>query len=502
MIDAVTSLLANAFLNPIGLLALLTLIPLAYFYLTKPEPDRLVMPSIDFFMEDEKEGKLNHAFNTLRKNIVLILNILFIILAASAVAGLHTSSSGTDETVIIYDRSASMHEEHAESVSTVLENAGSENVIVDTGEQIHVEEGLNRQDAADYIRNNPPENEGSDLRTALQRAEAYEGQIILLSNLDEDQSLIEDFELLAENRGLEQIDYSSENHWGFVDISEDYAEIRNYRNTEVSIDLQINSDQQEVEIPARETRRIDLELDEGENILELPQDGFSLDNTAYVYVPEDEVASVEIKGPENPYIETAIDLMDNFENSNEGDILIMNEDADMPDRPAVFMQGSSDAWSSGSSETKEVQVEGDINFIVETEVYEANETDETFSEPEHALFRDGDKFYYNIDDEDFRQEFVYPVFWQNMLEQITERNSFEDANFDLNSVEETEPGFYNNEYAVNFLDEQQADLEFNEIETSDTEFQTPLNQASILAMLLLVLIGLETILLLDRGVYE
>ncbi len=501
MIGAATSQISSLFLNPLGLLALLSLIPLAYFYLTKPEPDRRVMPSIAFFMENENKGKLNHALNKLRKNIILILNILIIALAASAVSGLYTNSPSTGETVIIYDRSASMYEEHAESISTVLNSAGSENTIIDVGEQITVEEGLNRQEAADHIRNNPPQNSQADLRSALQTARAYDGEVILLSNLDEDQDLIEDFELLAEDRGLEQIEYSTENQWGFVDLSEDYVEIRNYGNTDVSINLDVNSDQQNVDIPAGETQRANIELEEGENTLELPQDDFSLDNKAYLYVPEDEAVPVEIQASENVYLETAIELMEDFELSDEGDIIILDEDSDIPDSPAVLMQGSISELSTGDKENYEVEIQDDFASSFETEVYEINESEETFSEPGHAFFKEDDNFYYNVDDEDFRQEYVYPVFWQNILNNLSDRQSFEESNRNLDSVSETDPGFYD-EYAANFLDEQQADIDYNNVEVQGTEFETPLNQASMLALLLLVLIGIENILLLDRGVYR
>ncbi len=501
MIEAATTQLSGFFLNPLGLLALLTLIPLAYFYLTKPQPDRRVMPSIDFFMENEKQGRLDHAFNTLRKNIVLILNILFIVLAATAAAGLYTNAPGSGETVIIYDRSASMHDEHAEAVSTVLDNAGDENTLIDVGEQIEVEEDLNRQEAADYVRSNPAENSGSDLRAAMQTAEAYEGEILLLSNLDEDRNTLEDYEIMAEDRGLKQIDYSTENHWGFVDISEEHVEIRNYRDADVSINLRVNSEAEEVDIAAGETKRVDTELDEGENTLELPQDGFSLDNTAYIYISEDETVPVEIRGPENPYVETAVELMEDFELAEDGDIVVLDEEEDVPDRPSVLMQGSSSEWESGDAEAAEVEITDDFNAMFETAVYELNKTGESFSSPEHALFKKEDKFYYNVDDEDFRQEYIYPVFWQNMLEQLTDRQSFEHNNRNLNEVEETQPGFHEN-YAANFQDEEQADIEFNSVETQETEFETPLNHGSMLALLLLLVIGLETVLLLDRGVYR
>lgn len=498
---AIEQILSSYLLNPIGLLALAGIIPIIIFYLTRPEPEKKVIPSMQFFQEKEEQTQLQKALNMIKSNIILILNILAITLFALGLAGLYAEGTGTDQTVIIYDASASMHEEHAEAVSTVLSKASTENTLIIAGENIETYEGLNRQAAADLIRDNPPGYTDSDMRAALQQAQAYEGSILLLSNLDESESVLNQYADLGSERGIEQIDYSTENRWGFTGVGNSYVEIMNYRENAVRTTLSINSENQEIELEPGENKRVEVEFEEGENTLELPNDGFSPDNQVYVYMPGDEKVEVEYHGPENQYLETALEEIETVEKSDNGDVIILNtEDEDLyeSERPKILMQGSSSHWSSSRTE-QSVELDSPFSTQFESVVYSIESVEPSYSTPEEALFRDEATFYFNIDDQRVRTDFVYPVIWKNMIHGLEEPEDFESVNQDIRFSEQSTPGFHDGK-AVNYLKE--SDISFNQIDEEITVSGIPVNQSQIIALLLIILLSAETLVMLQKGVYQ
>ena len=97
---AIQPLLQQYVLNPVGLIAISSIIPVIIFYLTRPEPERKVMPSMEFFKEDERRSKLRNALKKLQNNILLLINILTIILLSLGIAGLYLQEQGEERTVI------------------------------------------------------------------------------------------------------------------------------------------------------------------------------------------------------------------------------------------------------------------------------------------------------------------------------------------------------------------------------------------------------------------
>lgn len=500
---AIEQFLTQYFLNPLGLLGLLGLIGIVVLYLTRPKPERKVMPSMQFFQEKEKKSKLRKAFSMLKTNSILILNLLVVLMASLALAGFYLEGSGSSETVIVYDTSASMHEEHAEAVSTVLSEASTQNTVIVAGEALEVFEEVNRQSAADIIRDNPPGYTGSDMAAAAQRARSYDGSILLLSDLDVGESTLEEYRALGNSRGLKQIDYSTENDLGFVDVGEGYVEVKNYRSTRFSTFLSVNSESQEFEIGPEETKRIEVNLKQGENRVELPNDGFSPDNEVFIYVPEDEKIGVEYHGSENRFVHTALNEISTVEKSGDGEVLILNEkNAALysDERPKVLMQGSSAHWAN-NSKNSQVELGSPFNLRFESKLYDVGQTGSSWSEPENALFAEDNKFYYNIEDSKIRNEFIYPVLWKNMVHELKEPKNFDSSNERIIFSSHDSPGFYESK-AVNYLNEEESNINANSLDEEHTQSALQQNQSQILALLLLLLISMETVLILERGTYQ
>lgn len=497
------SFLSQYFLTPLGLTGLTALAVILYLYLTKPQPEKKVLPSMKFFEEEIKKTRLEKAFSALKSNIILIINILMVIILSLALAGLYIQSHGSEQTVIVYDNSVSMYEEHDEAVSTILSQASTDNTLIIAGETVEVFEDLNRQEAADLVRDRPPGYHRSNMERVAQYVDGYDGSILLLSNIG-DSELKDEFARLNSERDLNQIDYSTENHWGIVRISDESVEVRNYEDEIVHTRLSVNSESREITLEPQETKNVEIELQEGRNIVELPRDGFSPDNTAYVYKPDNQKIGVEYIGPENNYIKTAIESIETAENTEaDGDIIILNEknsEIYSSERSKILMQGSSEHWASESSE-KEVELKPPYSLSFKSGVYSVNSSDSQFSSQENALFKNGSRIFYNVEDSKINQEFTYPVLWKDMIEALETPKTFDTSNKDIRLSEYNQTGFQEQK-AINYLD-LDPKLEFNEL-SGDVESSSmvPSSQSSVLALILLILLGSETLIMLNRGVYE
>jgi len=500
---AIQQILRQYVLNPVGLIAVLGILPVIIFYLTRPEPERKVMPSMEFFQQDERKGRLRNALRKLQNNILLLINLVFILLLSLGIAGFYLQQQGDERTVIIYDKSVSMQEEHAKAVSTVLSEASTQNTLIVAGENTEVFNNLNRQAAADIVRSQKPIYQQSDMASALQQARLYEGSVLLLSNLDVSDSLKNSYSELGAERGLQQIDYSTENSWGIVDAGKDFLEVRSYMDRQTSFNMNINSETRVVSLRPQETSRVNVSLQQGRNSVELPNDGFSPDNKAYLYLPESERIEVEYRGPENRYLNKAFESITTVEESNDGDLLILNEETESfnSDKPRILMQGSSGVWGVDSGSEQEFSLDSPYNIEGDSEILgiNASNSSQSFSSPRNALFQRGNSFYYNIEDEELRDSFVYPVIWRDMIHSLNPPKTFENSNLRVKNSNFTSPGFYS-ETGINYFGE--PGTEFQKVEDDSMSSKIRENQASAIAILLLILLSSETLILLNRGVYR
>jgi len=99
------------FSNPLGLLALASIIPLIILYLLRPKTIDLNIPSLLFILKrEEQRSKLSLLFRRLIRDPLFLIQLLVLILLSLAIAGpyiMDEKVSG-EHTVIIIDNSASM----------------------------------------------------------------------------------------------------------------------------------------------------------------------------------------------------------------------------------------------------------------------------------------------------------------------------------------------------------------------------------------------------------
>jgi len=83
------------------------------------------MPAMMFFMKDKKSGKAHTALRRLMRNLILLFHILLILGFAGALAHpFFESPSTSDNTVVVFDTSASMNNDIEQAREFVKSNLG------------------------------------------------------------------------------------------------------------------------------------------------------------------------------------------------------------------------------------------------------------------------------------------------------------------------------------------------------------------------------------------
>lgn len=543
------SVLSNYFLEPAGFLALAALIPLIIFYLVKPKPDEKMMPSIRFFMKDRKEGKVKQAISKILQNLMLVFHILFVAAVAAAIANPYIEAPVTaDRSVTVIDNSASMQNHLQEAKNFAVENLGEQNTVIVVNDDVNVAlRGVGKGEARRYIQQLEIEETGTDLASAVQRARNFEGQIVLATDRDHSSdsrdanSMIED---ISATRDFKTMEVSSDNSWGVVGLNaqQQWIEVKNYEDSSQEIPVELDGTAEEVEIGSGEVRQVNLDLEPGKNTVILPEDGLTVDNRAYFYIPRsDRFETALIAENRNRYLYKAFELINStspeyystpVDGFPEADVYVLggsetllsqtvnsveNRVEDDGATAVVFADEGleEDHFDSlpvediGGTESQSVEFNEPRKVNVgDTEIFDAQVTGNSLSDPREALvhreYGEGDVVFYNVDDSDFRTDFLYPVFWQDLVQEYSEVETAESLNVQTgqvvggsNSAEKIQQtGFHNisgETYAANLVNEDESSPAQTYMATQ-TEGQTTaprsIQNLSALAVLILALIEL------------
>lgn len=535
------SVLSNYFVSPEGLLALLALIPLALFYFMKPEPEEKIMPSMAFFMEKKKSGKMQQAFSRLMANLLLLLHILFILGAAAAIAQPYIIGEQRPENaVIVIDNSASMSDDLQEAKQFAKSNLGKENTVIVSGENTEVlTQSSPPGQAKSAIDSVEPTDLETDIVSGLEAAQSYEGQIIIasdLANTAESASAVSVAESLKNERSLKFFDSSQDNQWSIVEVSggeESYVEVENFMDKAATLDVEKPSGTEQIDIDSGEVERVELKTKPGKNTVSLAEDGFSPDNTAYISEPENRTVEIVYIGDGvNRYLREAVEAMEftEFESVRppadhvpEGDIYAVGETDSLLESTASDLQqrakkgdslvlfAQEDLNSKGFSEAPgtigdarntTVTVTKPRNFnLGRTEIYNVQNINGTgWAQPGRALVRkshgSGNILLYNLNDEQFRYDFYYPVFWKEVFQELEDRRSASELNVEtgttIDDTELTKAGFHNvsgSLYAANLESSEESASQPAEISDSPNTDRKGRKQVQNLAVALLALLA-------------
>ncbi|WEL23254.1 vWA domain-containing protein [Candidatus Nanohalovita haloferacivicina] len=539
------SALSNYFLDPAWVLALAALIPLIIFYLVKPKPDEKMMPSIRFFMKDRKEGRIKQAISKILQNLMLIFHILFVIAVVAAVANPFINGPSTaDRSVVVIDNSASMEGSLEDAKNFAVDRLGGTNTVILVNDDVKViANEATRASARRAINNVELEETPTDLARALQISRNYRGQLVLASDTDHTASSRETTSVIQNikaNREVYVMDAKTSNSWGFADLNvkESWVEVKNYDDSQQQVNIELDGTAESVTLQPGEARRVDIDLEKGENTVSLPEDGMAADNTLSVYRPEQSTLEVAvIADSENRYLMKAFELINQtdpefyqspIESFPSADVYVIGQSENTLSQTvnsvenrvqngatAVVMANEGlepEYYDHLPVENIGERTEANVEFrkprkinIGNTEVYNLTVTGRGLSDPQNALVHgthgQGDILVYNINDEDFRRDFLYPVFWRNVVDAYSEVKDAEDLNLETGQtvradgkpVELNRTGFHElggQKYTANLLNDDESSTESSTITSSESATSTVPKSIQNLAALLVLLLAL------------
>ncbi len=466
----------DIFLNPVGLLAVLAVIPLLIFYLMKPKPEEQVMPSMMFFREEKEDEKLRKAYRKLISNLPLLLQVLAVLTFAAAFANPYINiSEASENTVIVLDRSASVKPDFEPLKDRVESEAGESNTLITASDEVQVKlENAGRAELKRELERMKAVETETNIVSALEVAENYEGKLVLASDLDQTldnrdvASRIDDMAA----RTVETVSPDVTNQWGITSIEpgrdQTTVEVSNFQVVAETLEVSHGDKMEAVQLDPGESEQISFTGSPGRNVIELPQDDMKSDNTASYVIPEAQNVTVRYLGSLNRYMEEALNLIEGIKlqqvetELGEADVYIISDEIRSRGRrnrleekvsegsSAIILPGSSALSSvlgfetATSSSTDNLKVNQPLNIPVgETELVDRNLTSgESFTTPEYAIrqmeYENGEVIVYNIVGDEFGKNILYPVFWRDVLNSLVDRPDISKLNLETGETVETE----------------------------------------------------------------
>lgn len=563
----VTQMASQYFAGPLGLAALASLIPLIIFYLVKPKPEEQVMPSMMFFMEQKEPGKVSQAIQSLVKNLLLLLHILIVIGMAAAIAQpLMPGLDSPEDTVIVFDRSASMEDDFDTAKNYVRSNLGQENtlIVVDSGVSVPLEQASARE-VRNYVNGLQTRDVETDVLSALETVPDYDGNVYIASDLSQtvnEQSAEPAVEALKNERDVSVMDAESSNKWGIVEVNpsrgNSTVEIKNFQEREVTLTVNTGDGTRDIEIDGEEVEPMEIETGSGTTTVSLEEDPVAGDNKAFISIPSRGSHEITfIADEENQYFREAVNAIPTtsfeyrrppIEDEIDADIYVVGKTNRILEgtaqeiqsqvrngkslvlfgQPGLKDKGFTSAPADlGARRNATVEIREPIRATVgSTEIYQAsNVKGSSLSSPPNAMLKrnlgQGEVFLYNIQDEDFHFDFLYPVFWKNVFQDLTDSPTVEELNrrtgATLNAsglqtpdgrqvsgqVTAYRSGYYNSSaetFAVNMESEPESGSEPVEVEESQNlGVSSKRNVQNLAAVFLAVIVLMEMLYLMWIG---
>lgn len=545
--------ITEAFLEPwIFLAGLAALLPLALIYMIGKKPEKEVMPSMMFFMEEQKQGAASKAMRRIRRNMFLLLHVITIIgIAAAAGSPYIQTEDRQQEAVILIDTSASMESSIKEAKQFAKNNVGKTNTLIQFGEKTEViGQKLGPEQTKKRIETVQVQDTKTNIVNALEAARNHEGNVVIASDMDGTQSADVQSQtktITSSGRTIISPQINSTNSHGITNIrleqSRAILNISNFEPAKRNITLSYNDQSTTKQINAFSTEQYKIPAS-GKTTAKLPEDKMKSDNAAYISIPKtDKLNFLHLSNQENPFLKKSIGLVEfakyqraepPLQQIPEADVFFIDSSRTISEnvkeierkvresgktvivRPKNQFRPSK--YSSISSERKEF-IEKDVSitepvkaYIRSASVMNTSFSGQPLSSPPQALKKrelgSGRLVVFNMDSEDYREDITYPLLWKRILQDSTDTLDKEELNLNTgdrnpetgNYMEET--GFYEAEpaYSANLesfdesFDEENAPAE-QEIKTT----KSPQNLQSIGAAAIGLLLLLDLFLLRRTG---
>ncbi|MBD3304308.1 hypothetical protein GF343_04115 [Candidatus Woesearchaeota archaeon] len=295
----------------IGLLALISFIPLILLYLIRPRPQTIEIPSLMFFIQTSGRNKLSSFFKKFIRDWLFLIQLLILLLLAISIAKPYTNYQQditAQNTVIVLDASASMqalegkYSRFEKAKDKAKQMLGAKNTIILAKEvpSIIVKEAT-ASEAAKYINKAQPTESTSRIGDSIilaGEALGKEGAVTVLSDfintggqepniaksIIEAKGLAVNFVNVAEKKA---------SNIGIIDLAADREEatvyIKNFDDTARTATLKVGDYQKELNLGAKSTETFTFKTPNSiTQMLLIADDDFKTDNLAYLSAPETE----------------------------------------------------------------------------------------------------------------------------------------------------------------------------------------------------------------------
>jgi hypothetical protein len=332
-----------AFGNPLGLFALLALLPFIFLYLRRPKPKERTIPSLMFFMRSKGSTKFANFFREIIRNLLFLLQLLILLsLIFAATSPFFTTDKPTssEHTALVIDGSASMNALLADGSGTRFEKAISEalsrmegrvSIVLATNFPIVVLDkgttGEARKILATLRAKSTQTHIGDGMLAAGELIEATKtGTVLVLSDFQSNQGT----DVIVAKRSLDargidvnlvkitgsQEKLESLSNVGFVGVDVNKFSttglVRNYDDEQRDVEIEIFNKEssiatEKLTIGPRSLESISFDTMHGETELEiLRKDDFETDNRAFVSSPTRKVDVLLITNSDSSYLRSAL----------------------------------------------------------------------------------------------------------------------------------------------------------------------------------------------------
>jgi hypothetical protein len=324
--------LSDVFLTPLGLVALLAVVPILVLYLVQPDPRHVRLPTLRLLLDDDERDASNPLLERLRRSLLLLLQLLIVVALALALAGPYVSvseSQTVEETVIVLDGSASMGvgtdggTRFTAAVAAAREETTGTNTVVFAGAESRIVLRSGGSDEVDRTLDGlAVVDTPTDLGAAVSQAASIAGEnarIVVFSDFAADagwtdavrsaraRDLRVDLRQFAgggtANVGIVDRAFSGRN----VTLS-----VKNFGTSRVTRSVSLGNQQRSIDLGPGDLERVSLTVPAGGGRAQLsPGDDFPTDDVAYVAAPSDPTVDVLLlTNDRNRYLATALSVID------------------------------------------------------------------------------------------------------------------------------------------------------------------------------------------------
>jgi len=319
--------------NIVGLLGLLSLVPLIVLYLIKPKPKEIRIPTL-MFMIREKESRLKFLIKKMVFDPLFLIQLLILILISISMAKPYYISekiAGSENVAIVLDASASMQAEDVkpsrfykavEIAKDVASKSGKVSIVLAGEHPAVLLQHSDSNTATTLLDSIKPFDTPTNLVDAMELVRSIvgnESRIIVISDFVVKGDIFLEKKLANEDNII--VDFvkvgGDGKNIGIVDLSKVgntvYVTVRNYDEKAKNVVLKVLNNNVEVlkvdrPIEPKYSHLFILEnLPLGKNIIKIEcKDDFFLDNQAYIYIEKSKYRVLVLCEKKESYIRQAL----------------------------------------------------------------------------------------------------------------------------------------------------------------------------------------------------